>query len=63
VAPKVEGTMRRDNWCFEVTDARLIPREYLAIDTVKIGQVVRAMKGSTSIPGIRVYNDPKVYAR
>jgi hypothetical protein len=45
----------RETWDFEVTDAALIPRKYLVIDTVTIGKVVRAMKDQTDIPGIRAF--------
>ncbi len=44
-------------WKFEVIDPALVPREYMAVDMVKIGQVVRATKGSISIPGIRVFSE------
>lgn len=43
-----------EHWSFEIVDEALIPREYLSIDTTKIGQVVRAMKADTNIPGIKV---------
>jgi hypothetical protein len=53
--PKVEGMSFRDNWRFEITDPNLIPREYLSVDTVKIGGVVKVMKDGASIPGVRVF--------
>lgn len=52
-APKVAGISYGEVWDFEVTDEALVPREYLMLDDVKIGRVVRAMKGSTNIPGIK----------
>ena len=56
---KVEGVSYREDWDFEVTDATQIPRPYLVPhlvpDLVKILGVVRAMKGDTAIPGIRVF--------
>lgn len=51
--PKVEGFHPRTNWTFDVIDAALVPREYLCLDMVKIGKVVRAMKSATNIPGIK----------
>jgi len=51
--PKVEGFSYRSNWVFDVVDANAVTREYLCLDLVKIGQVVRAMKGATNIPGIK----------
>lgn len=53
--PKVAGLSSRETWDFEVTDASLIPREYLAVDMVRIRGVVKALKGSTSIPGVRAF--------
>jgi hypothetical protein len=43
--PKVAGISFRENWTFRIIEARLIPREYLMPDEVKIRGVVRAMKG------------------
>ena len=51
--PKVEGFSYRSNWVFDVVDANAVPREFLCLDVVKIGQIVRAMKGATNIAGIR----------
>lgn len=52
---KIENVSYRESWQYEITDPRAIPREYLMVDTKKIGQVVRAMKGETNIPGIKVF--------
>lgn len=60
---KAAGVSTRQNWKYEITDASLIPREYLVVDDKKIGGVVRAMKGDTDIPGIRVYPEDTVAAR
>jgi hypothetical protein len=57
-AVKTEGLGQRDHWTFEVIDAKLIPREYLMPDEVKIGRTVRNMKGDASIAGVRVFNKP-----
>jgi len=61
--PKVSGMSIRDNWKFKITNEKLIPREYLKVDEVKIGQVVRALKSATTIPGIDVYNEGTVSGR
>lgn len=53
-APKVTGLSSGDTWKFDVTDPALVPREYLSVDMVKIGAVVRAMKGETKIAGVTV---------
>lgn len=59
----VKGISTRDNWKFEIINAAIIPREYLIPDAAKIGGVVRAMKSSANIPGIRVYNEPTAVGR
>lgn len=40
-------------WGYEITDPEAIPREYLIPDASKIGAVVRASKGTITIPGVR----------
>lgn len=60
---KVEGISRRKVWRFEITDASVLPREYLMPDEQKIGGVVRAMKNQTRIPGVRVWEDEQISAR
>jgi hypothetical protein len=53
--PKVQGVQFRTTWKFRVIDPLRIPAEYMIPDLVKIGAVVRAMKGTTSIPGVEAY--------
>jgi hypothetical protein len=56
--PKVEGgPVFRTVWKFRITDAAKLPREYLAPDEVKIGQVIRALKNMTNIPGVQAYEE------
>lgn len=57
---KVEGgPIYGETWGdYEITDPKLIPREYLVVDDKKIRGVIRAMKGATTIPGIKV-SDPR----
>ena len=62
-APKVKGISTRKNWKFEIVDQAKIPNEYLQPNTVAIGGVVRALKGNTNIPGIRVYSEDTMSAR
>lgn len=54
VETKVQGVSMRTAYDFEVADEAAIPREYMLVDKVKIGRVVRALGAQTSIPGIRV---------
>jgi hypothetical protein len=51
------GVSFRKVWKFRIVNPDLIPREYLKIDEVKIGQVVRAMKDGTNIPGVEVFTE------
>jgi len=53
-APKSKTTIQT-HWDFRITNAALIPREYMAPDTVKIGGVIRSMKGTISIPGVEAF--------
>jgi len=55
--PKVAGAgVMVEVWKFEIVDATLIPRKYLTVNESAIGGVVRALKGETDIPGVRVYS-------
>ena len=61
--PKVAGVSFRKKWTFRVTDPLKVPREYLTVDEVKIGGVVRAMEGKINIPGVEVYSEDVVSGR
>jgi hypothetical protein len=58
--PKMAGISYRSTWKWRTVNEKLIPREYLTVDTVKIGGVVRALKGATNIPGVQAYEDKGV---
>lgn len=60
--PKVSGVAMRSIWRFEVVDPAAVPREYLVVDEKRIGAVVRAMKGDTQIPGVRVWEEKSLAA-
>lgn len=60
--PKVQGIAYKELWKFRIVDAARIPREYLKVDDVKVGGVVRSMKGATKIPGIECYPEKTVAA-
>lgn len=53
--PKLEGTTIRKIPQWKLINLADVPREYLMLDTVKIGAMVRASKGTVKIPGIEVY--------
>jgi hypothetical protein len=52
--PKVSGIVPTKTWDFDIIDPMKIPRQYLVPDLVKIRGVVRALKSSANIPGVRV---------
>ena len=54
-SPKVKGISTRKKWTFEIVDSEKVPDKYKTIDERKIRGVVTALKGDTSIPGVRVY--------
>jgi hypothetical protein len=54
--PKVSGVVFRTYWRWKIKDEKLIPREYLMVDEVKLNKIVSAMKDSTKIPGIEVFS-------
>jgi predicted nucleic acid-binding protein len=57
------GISYQTYYSFEITDPALIPREYLTVDTVKIGQVVRALKDQANIPGVKVVEEKRSVVR
>lgn len=54
---KVSGIGIRRTWKFDVIDETKVPREYLKLDLVKIGEIVRKNKDKTNIPGVKTYYD------
>lgn len=53
--PKAEGVSSAVQWKFRITNAALVPDEYKLINEKQIGQIVRAMKDKTNIPGVEAY--------
>jgi len=60
---EVKGVSTREEWDFEYTDQSLLPREFLIPDEKAIRAVVKARKGATNIPGIRVFSKRVLAAR
>lgn len=56
---KVSGA--RTVWKFEVTDANLVPREFLIVDETKIRKAMNA--GLRELPGVRFYEDTQIALR
>lgn len=61
--PKVAGIGTREQWKFEITDAALIPREYLIPDEKAIRQVVNALKERAAIAGVRTWREDGITSR
>ena len=57
---RLEGIQRREVWHFDVIDVAAVPREYLTVDQQKLGAGVRALKGTTQIPGVRIWAERTV---
>lgn len=55
--PKTVGVSSSQMWKFRITDVDKIPREFMVPDEKMIGQIVRASKSKTNIPGIEVYTE------
>jgi len=56
--PKLQGgPVYRTIWKFRVVDKRKVPEDFKVVDEVKVGQVVRAMKEATNIPGVEAYSE------
>ncbi len=57
---KLTGSTMIDKWCFKIINEKEVPREYLMVDEKKIGAVARATKGTVTIPGVEIFNDPQI---
>jgi len=53
--PKPKDAYFREDWVYEVTKEDDIPDEYWVVDHQALARVVKAMKGTKEIPGIRQY--------
>jgi hypothetical protein len=60
--PKVAGIVTKEVWKFEIIDPNQVPRNFCSPDEQKIGGVVRALKGDTQIPGVRVWKENQIAA-
>jgi len=57
------GLVIREDWKYSIPEPSLLPREYLIPDEKKIGRIVRALKGDTAIPGVRVWAEKSTAVR
>ena len=51
----------KDNWVYEVTDIAVVPPAFLQVNEALVKAAIKT--GTRSIPGIRIFNDPKAYVR
>ncbi len=58
--PKAQGISTVKRWTFRIVDANAVPRQYMAVDEVAIGKVVRALGSAANIPGVEVYETESV---
>lgn len=61
--PAVKGITISKRWDFEITNDKLIPREYLSINTVLIRKIVTASGKLASIPGVRIFEKATMGAK
>lgn len=54
--PRTEGISIREDWDFEVVEAKLIPREFLMVDEVKLRKYAKTMKADASVSGVRFFS-------
>jgi len=57
------GLSFREVWKFEIDNLASLPREFLIPNEKMIGEIVRSMKGLTSIPGVRVWPEKTAVVR
>lgn len=60
VTTNMGSTSTQKIYKWEVSDLALVPREYMIVNAALIGGVVRASKGSISIPGIKIWSEDTI---
>jgi len=55
-AVKAAGQTFRRRWTFEVVTEAEVPRDFLLVDTTKLGRYATAMKDSAKVPGVRFFS-------
>lgn len=61
--PKLEGISIRKIPKWKIINEKLIPKEFMMVDSAKITSLVRTTKGEIRIPGIEVYFESSVASR
>lgn len=60
---EVKGVATREEWDFEITDRNALPLTFMIPDEKAIRAMVKARKGDTNIPGVRVFSRKILAAR
>lgn len=50
----------KDDWTYDVVAFDAVPREWLTIDDRRVRAAIRGAAGIRDIPGLRIYNEPKI---
>jgi hypothetical protein len=60
--PKMTGMSTRDVWKWEIVDSAQLPRDFLVPNEAMIRAMVTALRGETTIPGVRVWSEKQISA-
>ncbi len=60
VAPVVKGQSLRKTWRAVVTDASLVPREWLTVNEQALNAFARSTKGAVPVPGVRFVEETQL---
>uniref|UniRef100_A0A6M3JTT7 Uncharacterized protein n=1 Tax=viral metagenome TaxID=1070528 RepID=A0A6M3JTT7_9ZZZZ len=66
IAPAINrptGISYRDNWCAEIVDLNLVPREYLIANMAMLNGMAKSTKGSAKISGVKFINTQSIINR
>jgi len=63
VSTELGTTGMVDHWKYEIIDITLIPREYMMLDTVLLGNTAKKYHDQKPVPGVRFYNEPIIAVR
>lgn len=63
MAPKPASISYREKYTWECTDESIVPDEFKMLDSTRLGQYARAMKGVGKVPGIKFMIEKVVVSR
>lgn len=59
-APEVAGVSMTEVWDYEIVDEAEVPREFMCVDDDVVKATIKKNKGSTKIPGLRIFSKTSV---